>query len=158
MELWRAAPSVVDGIARPAPSVTRSRKILLAEDNRVNHKLTTALLGKLGHQVTVVATGAEVLEFFRPSSFGQSSFDVVLMDVQLPEMDGLQATRAIRAVEAIAGAGRVPVIALTANAMKGDREQCLEAGMDNCLAKPFSADDLKHVLARGTVRECQSRW
>ena len=160
VELLRAAPAAVEhiaGAAAPANDTanapTRGLNILLAEDNRINQKVAVAMLGKLGHRVTVASNGAEALEFFRQSCTSRSGFDVVLMDVQMPVMDGLEATRAIREVEALAGAGHVRIIALTASAMKGDREQCLKAGMDDYLSKPFAAEDLERVLEGCTVRE-----
>jgi two-component system, sensor histidine kinase and response regulator len=94
------------------------------------------LLGKRGHQVAVVSTGREAL-----AALAQRSFDVVLMDVQMPEMDGLEATAAIRAQERASG-GHLPIIALTAHAMKGDRERCLAAGMDDYVTKPIKANEL----------------
>ncbi len=120
-------------------SLTEARRalnVLLAEDNAVNQKLIVSLLGKHGHTTTVVGSGREAL-----AAVTKSKFDVVLMDVQMPDMDGLEATRAIRHAEAESGA-HIPIIALTANAMKGDREKCLAAGMDEYVAKPVKADVL----------------
>jgi CheY-like chemotaxis protein len=111
-------------------------RILVAEDNAVNQRLTTRLLEKRGHSVTVAATGREAL-----SMLEKSNFDLVLMDVQMPDMDGLQATAAIRAREVKTGQ-RIPIIALTAHTMKGDRERCLAAGMDGYVAKPVIAAEL----------------
>lgn len=153
VELLRAAPASDPLATDPNDTDTRSLNILLAEDNRINQKVATAMLGKLGHRVTVASNGAETLDFFRQSCHGQIGFDLVLMDVQMPVMDGLEATRAIREVEALAGAGHVRIIALTATAMTGDREQCLKAGMDDYLSKPFAAEDLERVLEGCTVRE-----
>jgi len=116
-------------------------EILLTEDNRVNQRLAVALLEKRGHRVTVAANGLEALEWQH-----KIPFDAVLMDVQMPEMDGHEATRQWRRAEA--GLGRhVPIIAMTANAMQGDRERCLEAGMDAFLSKPMNAQELFSVLA-----------
>jgi CheY-like chemotaxis protein len=113
-----------------------SLRILLAEDNPVNQRLTTRLLEKRGHSVTVAPTGREAL-----AALEKADFDLVLMDVQMPDMDGLQATAAIRAREAPLGR-RIPIIALTAHTMKGDRERCLAAGMDGYVAKPVIAAEL----------------
>jgi signal transduction histidine kinase/DNA-binding response OmpR family regulator len=120
----------------------RPLRVLLAEDNVVNQKLFVRLLEKYGHQVTVVGNGLEALAAWR----GQP-FDLALMDVQMPEMGGLEATAALRAEEK--GSGRhLPVLALTAHAMKGDRERCLAAGMDGYLTKPLRAAELLETLAR----------
>jgi CheY-like chemotaxis protein len=111
-------------------------RILLAEDNAVNQKLAARLLEKRGHAVTVAGTGRTALE-----SLEKQPFDLVLMDVQMPEMDGLEATVAIRELEKASGQ-HIPIIAMTANAMKGDRERCLAAGMDAYLSKPIQVKEL----------------
>jgi two-component system sensor histidine kinase/response regulator len=130
----------------PAPAAAgRTLHVLLAEDNRVNQKLALYLLEHLGHSVSVVGDGVEAV-----AAFGSRPFDLVLMDVQMPEMNGYEATQRIRAREKT-GAARTPVIALTANAMKGDRELCLAAGMDDYLSKPIRKDDLEAVIARWTM-------
>lgn len=117
--------------------------ILLVEDNLVNIKLGTKLLEKRGHRVTVAENGLKGVK-----AAGHHQFDVILMDIMMPEMDGLEATRAIRREEKDGGGKRVPVIAMTANAMKGDRENCLEAGMDDYIAKPIKIDNVIEVLSR----------
>jgi CheY-like chemotaxis protein len=120
----------------------RQLRILLAEDNLVNQRLAVRLLEKMGHQTVVAQTGEEALE-----ALHGGDFDLVLMDVQMPEMDGFVATREIRRREQ----GRtehMPVIAITAHAMKGDREGCLEAGMDDYIAKPINREELQQVIAR----------
>jgi two-component system sensor histidine kinase/response regulator len=114
----------------------RSLRILLAEDNAVNRQLVTALLTKRGHTAVSVVNGREAV-----AAVANSAFDLVLMDVQMPEMDGLQATAAIRKAEEATGA-HVPIVALTAHAMKGDREACLAAGTDEYLSKPVNATEL----------------
>jgi PAS domain S-box-containing protein len=119
----------------------RRLHLLVAEDNNVNQKLIRYLLAKDGHTLVLAATGTEALAALR-----REPFDAILMDVQMPEMDGLEATRRIRAAEA--GTGRhIPIIAMTAHAMIGDRERCLEAGMDAYLAKPIDAHLLSETLA-----------
>jgi CheY-like chemotaxis protein len=115
-------------------------RILLAEDSLFNQKLAVALLEKRGHSVTVAQHGREAL-----AAVEQNAFDLVLMDVQMPEMDGLEATRAIREWEKDR-AHRLPIVAMTAHAMKGDRERCLEAGMDAYVAKPVRAKDLFETI------------
>ena len=115
-------------------------RILLAEDNVINQRLASKLLEKRGHQVTVTATGRGALERIQ-----EQTFDVVLMDVQMPDMDGLEATALIRAWESHRGK-RTPIIAVTAHSMQGDRERCLAAGMDGYVTKPFDADRLIEVV------------
>jgi CheY-like chemotaxis protein len=116
-------------------------RVLLAEDNLVNQKVVTRLLEKRGHRVLVAGNGREALD-----ALAKETFDLVLMDVQMPEMDGLETTAAIREKEKISGVHQA-VVALTANAMKGDREQCLLAGMDSYLSKPIRSDELDALLA-----------
>ena len=113
--------------------------ILVAEDNAVNRRLVMRFLGKRGHRLVASLNGAEAVEMFRPGRF-----DLVFMDVQMPEMDGYQATQAIRAKEA--GGARTPIYAFTAHAMSGDREKCLAAGMDGYLSKPVQVDKLLAVV------------
>lgn len=120
--------------ARPEPHL--SRHILLAEDGLINQKVAVDLLTQRGHTVVLAANGREALE-----AMASASFDLILMDVQMPEMDGFEATAAIRAQERVTG-GHMPIIALTANAMTGDRERCLERGMDGYIAKPIRSADL----------------
>jgi CheY-like chemotaxis protein/HPt (histidine-containing phosphotransfer) domain-containing protein len=122
-----------------------SLRVLLAEDNAVNQRLTVRLLEKRGHTVTVVQDGAEALAAMR-----RQTFDVVLMDIQMPYMDGLETTQAIRAREQDT-ATRVPIVAMTAHAMEGDRERCLAAGMDGYVTKPLHPTELFEVIARLTA-------
>jgi CheY-like chemotaxis protein len=120
----------------------RSLRILLAEDNKVNELVAVTLLEKKGHHVDVARNGRVAVERLEAGDY-----DMVLMDVQMPEMDGLEATRYIRDSEE--GTGRhVPIVAMTAHAMKGDRERCLEAGMDDYLSKPIDPDELDAALGR----------
>jgi CheY-like chemotaxis protein len=117
-------------------------RILLADDNAVNQKVAARLLEKLGHSVEVTSNGAEAL-----AAFTRGTFDLILMDMQMPVMDGYDATQAIRAAEQ--GTPRhIPIVALTAHAMKGDREICLKAGMDDYLGKPIRPQELASVLER----------
>jgi two-component system, sensor histidine kinase and response regulator len=142
MALHIAEPDLEVKVAR---SVARPRnlgplKILLAEDSLVNQKLAVALLTAHGHDVTVVGNGREAV-----ATVAHERFDVVLMDVQMPEMDGLEATAAIRGRERLHG-GHVPIIAMTAHALKGDRELCLQAGMDEYVPKPIRSDQLFETI------------
>jgi signal transduction histidine kinase/CheY-like chemotaxis protein/PAS domain-containing protein/HPt (histidine-containing phosphotransfer) domain-containing protein len=116
-------------------------RILVAEDNPVNQRVVRHMLEKQGHQVRVAGSGAEALD-----ALGQEAFDLVFMDVQMPGMDGLEATGELRKREQGTGR-RTPVVALTAHAMKGDRERCLQAGMDDYVTKPLSADALRRAIA-----------
>ena len=122
------------------PEQVTSLRILLAEDNPVNQRLASKLLEKRGHQVTVTATGRGALQRVQ-----DETFDVVLMDVQMPDMDGLEATALIREWEKNRGK-RTPIIALTAHSMKGDRDRCLAAGMDTYVTKPFDVARLIEVV------------
>jgi CheY-like chemotaxis protein len=138
--------------APPRSGITtceRGLRLLLAEDNVVNQKLAVRLLEKRGHTVRVVGNGLEALKalFGEGTSPEPGSFDVVLMDVMMPEMDGLETTTVIRNREK--GSGRhIPVIAMTAHAMKGDRERCLEAGMDGYISKPLQPGELFDTVER----------
>jgi signal transduction histidine kinase/CheY-like chemotaxis protein/HPt (histidine-containing phosphotransfer) domain-containing protein len=114
-------------------------RILLAEDNIVNQKLATIMLEKRGHEVVVAGTGTEVLSILENREL--KPFSLILMDVQMPEMGGFEATARIREKEKISG-GHIPIVALTARAMKGDREECLQAGMDAYVSKPLKLEEL----------------
>jgi TMAO reductase system sensor TorS len=120
-----------------------SGKVLLAEDNEVNQILALALLENCGIEARAVDNGRDAVALMRTRSF-----DLVLMDCQMPDTDGFQATEAIRRYEAANGLPRTPIVALTANAIRGDREKCLAVGMDDYLAKPYSGDQLAAVLGR----------
>ncbi|MHB1047250.1 MAG: response regulator [Thermoanaerobaculia bacterium] len=124
----------------------RPLRVLVAEDNPVNQLLLTRILEKHGHAVTRAGNGREAL-----AALGGGTFDVLLMDVHMPEMDGLEATSAIRSAEEATGK-RLPIVALTARALKGDREACLAAGMDAYLPKPFRAAELMETIAELTER------
>lgn len=123
----------------------RPLQILLAEDNPINQLVAKTLLINLGHQVDVVANGSEAVRAVQ-----QRSYDLVLMDIHMPEVDGVQATRLIRALPS--DASDIPIVALTANAMKGDREKYLAAGMIDYLTKPIDRQALAQTLARIVIR------
>jgi PAS domain S-box-containing protein len=125
--------------------------VLLAEDNLVNQRLVVRLLEKRGHRVVVAGTGLEALQ-----ALEKESFDLVLMDVQMPEMDGLEATAAIREREKSSGLHQ-PVVALTAHAMKGDREKCLAVGMEGYLTKPIRPHELDQLLEIYVARRVEAR-
>jgi two-component system, sensor histidine kinase and response regulator len=136
------------GVHMPASTVTPtagvsgsslSLRILLAEDNRVNQKVAIGMLGKMGHRITLATNGLEALERWR-----QSNFDLILMDVQMPEMNGLQATTQIRQEEAIGA--HVQIVAMTASAMSEERDRCLAAGMDDFLSKPVSSKVIEQMI------------
>jgi signal transduction histidine kinase/CheY-like chemotaxis protein len=136
----RTAPAHL--MARHSLPANPSRlQILLAEDNPVNQRVAVRLVQKIGHSVTVAATGCEVL-----AALEKQSFDLILMDIQMPDMDGMEATAAIRERER--GGEHLPIIGLTACAMSGDRERCLAAGMDGYLTKPVSVQDLVSEIDR----------
>ena len=115
----------------------RPLKILLAEDNPINQKLAVRLLEKQGHATTIAGDGRETI-----AAWENGHFDLILMDVQMPEVDGFMATAAIRERETNTGRRRTPILAMTAYAMKGDRERCLECGMDGYVSKPIRSDEL----------------
>jgi len=161
---WFELPCISVAAVEPAPAQpaaattaaaqTLRGRILLAEDNLVNREVCAAMLENLGFQPVIAGDGAEALELHRAEPF-----DLILMDCQMPEMDGFEATAQIRSDEAAHGRGRpaVPIVALTANAMEGDRERCLAAGMSDYLSKPFKLEQLRAALehwmpAPATVR------
>jgi len=129
----------------PAPN-GKGLSILVAEDNDINALLARALLTRLGHHANVVGDGAAAIEAFAAARSAGSPYDLVLMDVQMPEMDGLETARRIRAAEADTGERRTPILALTANAQADDRQACLAAGMDGFLTKPFDRERLREAL------------
>jgi CheY-like chemotaxis protein len=135
-------PDPKEAVNAPPNDRRHTMKVLLAEDNAVNRTLAKRLLEKHGHTVVVVENGRQALK-----ALEREKVDLVLMDVQMPEMDGLEATAAIRAQEKNTG-GHLPIIALTAHAMKGDREKCLAAGVDDYLTKPIRTLDLFKAIER----------
>jgi signal transduction histidine kinase/DNA-binding response OmpR family regulator len=146
---------------RPGRVIPSDTRILLAEDNLVNRKFALALLDKMGYRADAVVDGVEVLEALR-----SQRYDLVLMDIQMPRMDGFEATKAIRRSDPEELDPSVPIVAMTAHAMTGDRERCLEIGMDDYVPKPVEPEALQRALARSlgegaegatatvTVREC----
>ena len=131
-------PLLIGGRTNAAASPPR---ILLVEDNLINQKVASRMLEKNGHTVVIANNGKEALD-----TLAEQDFDAVVMDVQMPEMDGLEATAAIRAGEQGTGR-RLPILALTAHALNGDRERCLRAGMDGYIAKPVQGARLLQALA-----------
>ena len=130
----------------PAIAVAmQSRQVLLVEDNTVNQLVAQKMLHLLGCQVDTANNGLEAL-----AALAERHYDLVLMDCQMPELDGFETTQRIRRQEAAQGDSRqrLPIIALTANAMQGDRERCLAAGMDDYISKPFNQDQLRALLLR----------
>jgi signal transduction histidine kinase/ActR/RegA family two-component response regulator len=142
------ASQVVEGVSSSVPlslaaaTTQRRLRVLLAEDNAVNQKIAMRVLEKHGHNVTVAADGRMAL-----AALDRATFDVVLMDVQMPEMDGFEATATIRGHERETGI-HLPIIAMTAHAMPGDRERCIAAGMDSYIAKPIKAAELIELLEK----------
>ena len=143
-----ANTSPADSLGEPQPAATgllRNKRVLLVEDTPVNQMLAQKLLVKFGCQVELAEDGLQALSAIAGTS---TPFHLVLMDMQMPHMDGVEATRHLRAHEIEHGLPRLPVIALTANALTTDREHCLAAGMDDFIAKPFSADEMLEVIQR----------
>jgi CheY-like chemotaxis protein len=151
-ELWTTMKQVLHFMPQQKPRSTgdvslplqtrKPQRILLAEDNLINQRLVQAALGKAGHQVTIAGNGIEAIDYSQ-----RETFDLILMDVQMPVIDGLCATQAIRELERSTNR-RVPIIALTAHTMKGDKERCLAAGMTDFLAKPVQFRALLEMIDR----------
>ncbi len=156
-----AGHAVTQGVERDAPTAmsmpapklaaASAARILLVEDNAVNQRLACRILENGGHTVVVAENGREALD-----ALGRESFDLVFMDVQMPEMDGLEATAAIRRRENGSNV-HIPIVAMTAHAMAGDRQRCLAAGMDGYLAKPVRARELLETAAKHWEREEASK-
>jgi len=138
----RERPSKQEPAASASVATTKSLQILLAEDNLINQKVAAATLASLGYQVFIANNGYEALQ-----ALETQTFDLVLMDVQMPRMDGLEATKEIRKREQLSG-GHIPIVALTAHAMKEDRERCLAAGMDEYASKPIQPAELDQIIHR----------
>ena len=139
---------LVDAIEAQLKTVAPAKRVLVVEDNEVNQIVAVKNLKRLGFEAKVASRGRDAIELVKTESF-----DFVLMDCQMPEMDGFETTRRIRSHES---GQTIPIVALTANAMKGDREKCLEAGMDDYLSKPFTADSLKAVLDKWAQGRAQN--
>ena len=133
------------GEARPANGLA----VLVAEDNAINALLARALLLRLGHRPTIAENGRIALETWLAARAAGAPYDLVLMDLNMPDLDGVEATRRIRQAEHDTGDARVPIIALTANALDDDRDQCVAAGMNGFLAKPLDRERLAEALATG---------
>jgi signal transduction histidine kinase/ActR/RegA family two-component response regulator len=119
---------------------SRALTVLVAEDNAVNRRLIQAVLESAGHHVTAASNGKQAVELFE-----SQIFDLILMDIEMPEMDGIEATQAIREFEK--GESRVPIYALTAHALAGDRDKCLAGGMDGYISKPINVDEVLHIIS-----------
>ncbi len=144
----RSAPSLIEAREKEFDAELGRRlplRILLAEDNTVNQRLAVRLLARMGYRADVAGNGLEVLEALQ-----RQSYDLILMDVQMPEMDGLETTRAIR--KDLVARQRPHIVAMTANAMQGDREECLAAGMDDYLTKPIQVKALHEALERAGLQ------
>jgi len=118
-------------------------RILMAEDDRITQYTVQKMLEKMGHALTIAEDGQQALDLLR-----ENDFDCILMDIQMPVMDGVEATRTIRSSVELGKDSSIPIIAITAYAMEGDREKFLEAGMDDYLAKPVRLEDLEKALAK----------
>ena len=132
---------VLEAVNPTSLAPTREISVLLVEDNMVNRKLAVLILERIGCQVDVAFNGAEGVEKFKTGNY-----QAIFMDCQMPVMDGYEATEAIRKLEA--GSSHIPIIAVTANAMKGDKEKCIECGMDDYISKPLRPNDLQEAVSR----------
>ena len=137
---------------QPTAEAGSGLSILVAEDNDINALLVRSLLTRLGHRPVLVDNGQRAYDAWEKARAEGTPFDFVLMDVQMPELDGLEAARRIRAVEEAAGTERTPIIALTANAVAEERARCLDAGMDAFLTKPLDRQPFLQLLASELVR------
>jgi CheY-like chemotaxis protein len=148
-----AAPSLepaiepVDPVDTPAAPLATGLSILVAEDNEINALLMRSLLGRLGHHAVITTNGAEALESWLSAKSAGSPYDLVLMDIQMPQLNGIEAAKRIRALEAGQPGRRTPILALTANTLVEDRYACFEAGMDGFLIKPLDREKLAEALA-----------
>jgi CheY-like chemotaxis protein len=131
--------------AAPAPAVGLS--ILVAEDNEINALLMRSLLGRLGHRAVITTNGEQALESWQAAKSAGTPYDLVLMDIQMPRLDGIETTRRLRGLEASEPGRRTPILALTANTLVEDRYACFEAGMDGFLIKPLDREKLAEALA-----------
>lgn len=138
-----APPPMVTSYKLEEAKARRRAYVLVVEDDIVNQMVTVRMLEKLGMRADIAITGASAIEAWK-----RNPYDLILMDCRMPEMDGYAATRAIRDLERERGTGHTPVVAVTANAMQGDREECLDAGMDDYISKPFGLEQFRELLAR----------
>jgi osomolarity two-component system sensor histidine kinase NIK1 len=144
IDLWNGILPALGNRATSTPSgYTRSLAILLAEDNDVNQKVAVRILEKFNHNVTVVENGFQAVKEFK-----QHRYDVILMDVQMPVMGGFEATANIRQYEKINGIPHTPIVALTAHAMIGDRDKCIQAGMDDYMSKPLDSARMMQTIMK----------
>jgi CheY-like chemotaxis protein len=141
------AEDLVEAPLVPAAGAPGGLAILIAEDNEINALLARSLLAKLGHRPAMAKNGAIAVESWLTAQVSGLPYDLVLMDVNMPDVDGIEATRRIRLAESERGAARTPIIALTANAFDEDRDACVEAGMDGFLSKPLDHERLEAALA-----------
>jgi CheY-like chemotaxis protein len=141
-QLQQVSPESHVVVATDAQPVS-PKQVLLVEDTPINQTLQSILLNRLGYEVTLAENGVEGVE-----AFSLARFDMVMMDIQMPEMGGIEATQLIREMEKARFLKRTPIIAVTANALKGDRERYFEAGMDGYVSKPLSMDTLKAEIER----------
>ena len=142
-----AAPFASSSAGRDAAPTPRPYRILVVEDNELNQKVAVSMLEKLGYAADVAANGRRALE-----ALVESHFDLILMDCQMPEMNGFQAAERIRQVEQASPLAPVPIIAMTANAMNGARDLCLRAGMNDYLPKPVTLESMRAILERWLPR------
>ena len=144
--------------AQPSPAARIApRRALLAEDNDINALIAQKALRRLGFEVTRARDGDEALRLAAPAGEGMAPpFDLILMDLKMPGLDGAEATRRLRRREAAGRSPRTPVVALTANALDDDRRACMEAGFDAYLAKPFEFRDLAETIERVSAREAEA--
>jgi CheY-like chemotaxis protein len=140
-------PAADDGAVETAAPTARGLAILVAEDNEINALLMRSLLTRLGHHAVIVTDGEAALESWLGANSAGTPYDLVLMDIQMPKLDGIEAAKRIRAREAASPGRRTPILALTANTLVEDRYACFEAGMDGFLIKPLDRDKLEEALA-----------
>jgi CheY-like chemotaxis protein len=150
--LEQAVADATDEALTSPPAVNAGLAVLVAEDNEINALLVRALLTRLGHRPTIAENGAVALEAWQAAQTAGTPYSLVLMDVQMPVMDGLEAARRIRAAERQAGVHPTPILALTATAGADDREAALAAGMNEVLVKPLDRERLIEAIERTALR------